>query len=255
MRRKTGYYLDLILVLTQKEIKVRYKSSFLGYIWSIANPLAYAFVFFIAFKVIMKFSVDNYVLFLISGLFPWQWISNSLNTGAGVYIGNSYLIKKLAFPREFLPLAVVLNDAFHFVVSIPVIILFLFIYHKYPALNWIYGIPLLLIPTFFLSYGLALAASSINLFFRDLQNLIGIVTAFLFYMTPILYPVTTLPAKFRHLMILNPFAPIIISWRELFLKGTFSFHYFLISLIVSVIIFIIGYAVHYRLRDRFAEVV
>jgi len=82
------HYIDLLIVLTQKEMKVRYKSSFLGYIWSIANPLAFAFVFFIAFKVVMKIKMENYTLFLITGLFPWQWFSNSVSLSPTIFLGN-----------------------------------------------------------------------------------------------------------------------------------------------------------------------
>ena len=88
------YYFDLLLALTQKEIKARYKSSFLGYLWSIANPLSLALVFFLAFKVFMKIPIENYALFLIAGLFPWQWFANSVVGSAGVYLGNASLIKK-----------------------------------------------------------------------------------------------------------------------------------------------------------------
>lgn len=76
------YYKDLIVVLTQKELKVRYKRSFPGYLWSIANPLALAVVFYVAFKVVMRIQIENYTLFLISGLFPWQWFSNSVSSSA-----------------------------------------------------------------------------------------------------------------------------------------------------------------------------
>jgi len=108
MNRKIQHYIDLITVLTQKEMKVRYKSSFLGYIWSIANPLAFAFVFFIAFKVVMKIQMKDYTLFLITGLFPWQWFSNSVNMSSGMFLGNASIIKKVNFPRNIIPLAMVL---------------------------------------------------------------------------------------------------------------------------------------------------
>jgi len=122
------YYKDLIVALTQKELKVKYKRSFLGYLWSIANPLALALVFYVAFKVVMRIPIENYTLFLISGLFPWQWFSNSVSSSAMVFVGNASLIKKVNFPRESLVIATVLNDMLHFILSIPVIVIFLFFY-------------------------------------------------------------------------------------------------------------------------------
>jgi lipopolysaccharide transport system permease protein len=149
MNSKIQYYIDLITVFAQKEMKVRYKNSFLGYFWSIGHPLAFAFVFFIAFKIVMKIQMENYALFLIAGLFPWQWFSNSVNASPTVFLGNASIIKKVNFPRNMLPFVTVLQDMIHFILSIPVIVLFLFLYQKSPSLSWIYGIPLLLGIQFF----------------------------------------------------------------------------------------------------------
>src|SRR3989304_4621165 len=128
MNVKIQHYIDLITVLTQKEIKVRYKSSIFGYLWSIGHPLAFAFVFFIAFKVVMKIQIEGYVLFLIAGLFPWQWFSNSVNASPIIFLGNASMIKKVNFPRNIIIFTMVLQDLIHFVLSIPVIVLFIFIY-------------------------------------------------------------------------------------------------------------------------------
>src|SRR4030043_1369754 len=182
MNSKIQHSIDLITVLTQKEMKVRYKSTFFGYLWSVAYPLAFALVFFIAFKVIMRIQIENYALFLIAGLFPWQWFSNSVNASPTVFLGNASIIKKVNFPRNTLPFMTVLQDMIHFILSIPVIVLFLFLYQKSPSLSWIYGIPLLLVIQFFLTYGVSLVVSSINLFFRDLERLTSIFMMLLFYL-------------------------------------------------------------------------
>ena len=93
--KKLEYYRDLIWVLTIKEMKIKYKNSYLGYLWSIGNPLALAFVFFIAFKVVMRIQMQNYSLFLIAGLFPWQWMANSLSASPMVFLANYSIIKKV----------------------------------------------------------------------------------------------------------------------------------------------------------------
>lgn len=157
------YYKDLVVALTQKELKVKYKRSFLGYIWSIANPLALSLVFFIAFKVVMKVQIENYTLFLISGLFPWQWFANSVNGSAMVFVANSSLIKKVNFRTDALVVAAVLNDMLHFILSIPVIV-FSFFYGMKPHLSWLAGVPLLLVAQFVLIFGFSIAVSTINLF-------------------------------------------------------------------------------------------
>ncbi len=253
--RNLENYRDLIVVLTQKEIKVRYKSSVFGYLWSIGHPLAFAFVFFLAFKVIMKLQMEDYTLFLIAGLFPWQWFSNSVNASPMVFLGNASIIKKVNFPRNIIPLTTVLQDMIHFILSIPVIVLFIFIYHRSPGISWLYGIPLLLCIQFLLTYGISLMISSINLFFRDLERLTGIFTTLIFYLTPIIYPETMVPERYKQLINLNPIAPLMISWRNLFLNNTLEVSLVTISLVYSIFAFIIGYLVYKKLSWRFAEVI
>jgi len=247
------YYIDLITVLTQKELKVRYKRSFLGYLWSIANPLALAIVFFVAFRVIMKIQIENYTLFLISGLFPWQWFSNSVNSSATVFVNNASLLKKVNFMKESIVAATVMNDMIHFIVSIPIVGLFVLFYGLKLHLSWILGIPILLTIQFLITFGLSLAFASINLFFRDLERLIFIFTTLLFYFTPIFYSEDMIPERLRFLLIINPLSILTISWRNLFLKGIIDLSNLLVCLGYSLIIMAAGYIVFKRLKWRFAE--
>ena len=255
MKRNIQHYIDLLTVLTQKDLKVRYKSNFFGYLWSIGQPLSFAFVFFIAFKVVMKIQMEDYVLFLIAGLFPWQWFSNSINVSTTVFLGNASIIKKVNFPRNVIPLATVLQDMIHFVLSIPIIVLFLFLYHKSPSLTWVYGIPILLGIQFLMTYAVSLMLSSINLFFRDLERLTSIFTTFLFYFTPILYPETMVPEKYKNLINLNPLAPLITNWRNLFLHGKIELVSLIIVLIYGLIVLLLSYQIYRKLSWRFAEVI
>ena len=251
---KFEYYKDLILVLTQKELKVRYKRSFLGYIWSVGNPLALAFVFFIAFKVVMRVQIENYTLFLIAGLFPWQWFSNSVNCSSMIFVSNASIIKKVQFNREALVIAAVLNDMFHFVLSIPVIMVFMFFYGMRPSLNWFFYMPLLLVMQFVLTFGFAVAIAAVNLFFRDMERIVGILTTFLFYTTPIIYSADMVPERFKVLIMLNPMSVVVLSWRNLFMNGSVDLRAVSFSLVYSVLILIAGYSVFRKLRWRFAEV-
>jgi lipopolysaccharide transport system permease protein len=254
MNSKIQHYIDLIIVLTQKEMKVRYRNSFLGYVWSILNPLAFAFIFFVIFRVVMRIQMENYTLFLIAGLFPWQWFSNSVNMSPRVFLGNASIIKKVNFPRNLTLLAVVLQDMIHFVLAIPVIVFFMFIYQEHPSFSWFYGIPILLGIQLFMTYGITLVISSLNLFFRDLERLTSIFIMFLFYVTPIIYPETMIPAKYRYLIDLNPVAPLMISWRNLFLEGTLKVELLAVSLAYSMAAYMVGYFIYKKLSWKFAEV-
>lgn len=254
MASKIRHYIDIATVLLQKDLKVRYKNTFLGYLWSVGHPLAYALVFFISFKIVMKIQIDDYVLFLISGLFPWQWLNNSLNASPTIFLSNWTIIKKINFPRNMLPFTLVLQDTLHFILSIPVIIVFLLFYGKTPSISWFYGIPSLLIIQFCMVYGLSLFISSINLFFRDLERLTVIGLTLLFYFTPVIYPESMIPERYSGFLMLNPFAHLIVSWRNLFLTGTIRPLFLIISLSYSLLILWVGHAIYRKLNWRFAEV-
>lgn len=255
MKKSFRYYIDLVTVLTHKELKVRYKNNVLGYLWSVANPLALAAVFYLAFKTIMKIPIENYVVFLIAGLFPWQWFSNSTNSAPGVLLANASLIKKVSFPRNLIPFVQVMQDMIHFLLSIPVIVLFMMLYHISPSWSWIYGLPLLIIFQFTLNYGLSLFPSSINLFFRDLERLTSILMLLLFYCTPVFFSETMIPAKYKYLLSINPLAPFIISWRNLFMSGDLDATYLLLCLIYSLFSLGIGFLVYNKLSPKYAEVI
>lgn len=254
MNSKTKHLIDIATVLLQKDLKVRYKSTFFGYLWSVGHPLAYALVFFVAFKVVMRIQIENYALFLISGLFPWQWLSNSMNASPAIFLSNWTIIKKINFPRNMLPFTLVLQDMVHFILSIPVIVLFLVYYGKHPSITWTYGIPLLLIMQFSMMYGLSLLISSINLFFRDLERLTIIGLTLLFYFTPVIYPETMIPEQFRPLLLINPFAHLMVNWRNLFLDGSIQPLFLGITAVYSLLILLMGHGVYRRLSWRFAEV-
>ncbi len=252
---KSSHYLDLIIVLFLKEMKVRYKSTSLGYLWSILHPLSFAFVFFIAFKVVMRIQMEHYTLFLITGLFPWQWFANSVSTAPMTFLGNASIIKKVNFPRNILPFAAVLQDMAHFLFSLPVIVVFMLFYGKSPGLSWLYGIPLLLAIQFLITYGMALIVSSVNLFFRDLERLTGIALTLLFYFTPVVYAESMVPEKYRSLIYLNPLASLMINWRNLLLNGALDPRHLTVSIVYGLVIFGLGSAVYKKLSWKFGEVI
>lgn len=254
MNHRLQHIIDIIIVLTQKELKVRYKSSVLGYLWSVAHPLAFALVFFVAFKVVVRIQIEDYALFLIAGMFPWQWVANSVNAAPLFFLGNASIIKKVNFPRNLIVFSQVLQDMVHFVLSIPVLLLFMFFYGKTPSVSWFYGIPILLVMQFFLIYGVCLFISSVNLFFRDLERLTTIFMMLLLYFTPVIYSETMIPDKYRIYMHANPLASFIVNWRNLLLKGNIDWTLVLESLMYALIIFGVGQITYKKLNGRFAEV-
>jgi lipopolysaccharide transport system permease protein len=246
---------DLVVVLTQKEIKLRYKNSWLGYFWSVANPLAFGMIYFIAFSTFMRIDVPNYSLFLIAGLFPWQWLSNSIGAAPGLFVGNATLLKKVRFPLTALVAPTILNDGVHFLISIPVITAFMLWHGFAPSWTWLTGIPLLAVAQFLTAYGAALAVASLNVFFRDLERLTGLLLTFLFFLTPIVYSETMMPSQYHGLLHVNPVAPLILGWRRLLLTGSLEWSTVAMAYVYAMLIVAVGTAIYRKLSWKFAEVV
>jgi lipopolysaccharide transport system permease protein len=249
-----NHYWDLLFVLTRKDLKVRYNNNVLGYAWSIANPLAFALVFYIAFKVFMRIQMEDYALFLIVGLFPWQWFANSIGMAPTTFLNNGSIIKKINFPRSVVVLSIVLQDMVHFALSLPVIAGFLLVYGKPITWSWLYGIPVLLPIHFCLTYGLALFIATVNLFFRDMENLTRILVQILFFLTPVMYSLDMIPAQYRDMVSLNPMASLMVNWRNVLLRGHLDLEYLATSVVYALIALLIGHVVYRSLSWRFAEV-
>lgn len=255
MKFNLRYFYDLVMVLTQKEIKVRYKNNFFGYLWSLANPLFFALIYYTVFKTIMRVKMEDYTLFLICGLFPWQWINNSIVNNLYAYLGNAQIIKKTNFPRSVLPLSNILMEGFNFLISLPVIFFFIKFYglelHFGLYLVWI---PILAIVQIMICYGFSLIFSTINLFFRDVERFVQLGFMMLFYITPILYNAKMIPEKYTWLLDYNPFARLMLCWKQLFMTGTVNHEYIWHSFWIGGVVMVIGFAIFNKLKYRFAEV-
>ena len=251
---KFEHYQDLIFELLRKELRVRYKHLALGYVWSIANPLVYAMLYYVVFKMILNVKTPNYPVFLICSLFPWQWLTNSIMVGPMTFYGNAPLIKKTLFPRFLIPLVVVLQEMIHFLASLPVVFVFLIWFHLQLDFGMLWEIPILLTLQFTIAYSLNLLIASLNLFFRDLERILQLGMTFLFYMTPVLYTETMIPQKYQRFIVWHPVAPLIINWRNVLMGHHIDWTLCLSSLIWATALLIIAQSVYRRLVWRFAEV-
>lgn len=251
--RALVYYRDLILVLLSKDFKVRYKNTFMGYAWSVLQPLVMSLIFATIFSLVMRVQVEAYAYYLIAGLFPWQWITNTTGAANHYFLGNRTLIKKVQFERSALVLAAVLNEAVHFICSMPVIMGFMWYYGKSPTIEWLWMLPLLLVVQSVMMFGLGLAIATSNLFFRDLERLVGLLTQLLFYLTPIIYTIDTLPSEYQWIIYANPFAGLVLSWQGLLYAGTVSPVYLGLALTWTAGLSALGLLVYRKNVWRFAE--
>lgn len=226
---------QLLYFLTNKEFKIRYKNSFFGYLWAILNPLAFAMVYYFAFKLIMRFDIPNYGLILMTGIFPWQWVNNSLVKGTTSFVQNSSSIRRISFNYNVIPLSMVAHDMIHFMFSLPVIFIFMVISDLNLFLNYIWGIPMLLLMQFLFLSTLVTLFSTLNVFVRDIEYLITVMITLLFFLTPIVYPIDIVPEKYLFIYKLNPLMHIIESWRDLLLNGVINYKLIFIFYFLSII--------------------
>lgn len=245
---------ELLYLLVRKDLKVRYKSSLLGYLWALANPFLFALVYWIAFKFVMRVQMENYSLFLITGLFPWIWLSGSVTQGTRVFQVNTSLVKKVNLNRAVLPLSVVVEGMVHFLLALPVIIAFLVVTGvTFAQWSWLWQIPLLVGVQLLFTYPLALVFSVANVFVHDIEYLVGVGFALLFFATPMVYPITMVPPEFRPYFELNPLHALINGWRSVLLDGVLHVPHLLYCLAWGIAIAIIALTVYRRYGHRLGE--
>lgn len=248
---------ELIKYLTLREIKARYKQSFLGLFWVILNPFFQMLIMSFVFSHIIGFAKISvpYPIFLYAGLLPWTFFANSLTHATSVYPNNSSLIKKVYFPREILVISTLLAKTFDFFLASLVFIILMIFFKVQFSLYMLLFFPILLIQIIF-TYSLSLILASLNLFYRDVQYLFDLVLTLWFYLTPVIYSVEFFPEKYRFIFKLNPMSVFINAYRQVLLgKDLPNWQSLGIGIIISLIIYVIARRVFKKLEGTFADVV
>jgi ABC-2 type transport system permease protein len=181
-------YRELLVGLIRKELKVKYKDSSLGFLWSMLNPAMYLVVFYVVFQVILGSGIPYFTVFLLSGLLAWNLFSGSLMGATGSVVGNGALVNKVYFPREILPLASVGATLVHFCLQVLVLMAALTVFRYDVDLAYLSLAPVAVLVLLVLAAGLAVLLAALNVYFRDLQHLMELVMLAWFWMTPIVYP-------------------------------------------------------------------
>jgi lipopolysaccharide transport system permease protein len=252
-RRSAGHSLELIWLLILKDLRVRYKGSFLGYLWAIANPLATTLVYYIAFQIVLRVNTPHYGVYLVTGLFPWTWASAALLRGAVAYRANESLVRKVQTTRAILPLSEVMQEMLHFLLSCPVILAALVVtsHTFYP--QWIVLIPVMATLQLAVIYPIAVILASCNIVARDVEYLVGVVLQMVFFLTPIVYPLESIPVQYRPYFELNPFFWLIKGWRAVFYEGTLDFEEVGRLLAFTLAFGLAAWMVHRRVEPRIGE--
>lgn len=246
-------YRELLKTNVKKEIRGKYKGSFLGVLWSFLNPLLMVFVYALVFSNIIRQDIPNYLIYLICAVIPWNFFTTVITTGSNCVWINGGIIKKVYFPREILPISVVLAGLINFLISCVIILIFIFFSGIGFSVHLLW-LPLIAVIQSLFSLGLLFILSAINVYVRDVEYIVGFILNLLFYATPILYTINMFPQKFHWLLNLNPLAHLMSCYRSIFYYKTMPDLGSLgIIFSLSLIVLIFGYWVFKKLEKGFAE--
>ena len=244
-----------------RDLRSRYKGSALGFGWNFAIPLLQLAVFYLLFGVLLGqrpktgTGEQNYAVFLFVGLLPWTFFANSLGAGASSIIANGAIVKKVRLPLQLLPAAGVLSSLANFLLSMVVLFAVLAIFGPRHPEGVIY-LPLLLLIQIVMNLGFAYLLAAANVFYRDVQHILGILLTAWYFLTPVLFSVEIVadrPTE-RELLYLNPMSAVVVSYQRALLDGLPpEWARLLYSAAFAVVIFVLGFWYFRRSKDDFEE--
>ena len=244
-------YEPLINELVKRDLKVKYRRSFLGYLWSLLNPLLMMTVMTVVFSFMFRFDIPNYPLYLICGQTLWTFFNESTNMSMYSVLQNASLIKKVYIPKYIFPISRVLSC--FVTMSFSLLAIFLVMVFTGAEFHWtalLFPFPLFTLLLF--SMGVGMVLSSLSVYFRDITHLYGVLTLAWMYITPIFYPVSALPPNVLMLVRCNPMYYFIDFFRELVLWGTLpAFTSWLCCLGIGVLSILLGMFVFSKLQKNF----
>lgn len=207
---------ELIKNLVLKDLKLKYRGSVLGFLWSLVNPLVMISVYAVAFTYILRTAVEGFVFLLLLGILPWSFFASSASMSTGAIIDNGALMKSVRFPPAILPVATVLFNLAQYLLTIVVFLPVMLLVYRVPP-----SAPMLLYPVFLglqviFTVGVALLLAAGTAFFRDIRHLLEIALSILFWLTPIVYQLTQVSKGLRTLILLTPLSPFIIAYQQIF---------------------------------------
>ena len=268
--RELYAYWELAENLVIRDLKVRYKNSVLGFLWSLLNPLLLMLVFTVVFTIMLpNLAIPKFPVFVLCALLPWNFFNTSVLGATTSIVSNGHLIKKVYFPREILPIAMVLSNFVNLLLALPVLFA-LIVFFRVPLNVSLVYLPLIMIVQVAFTIGMALILATLDVFYRDTGVIMEVIMQAWFFLTPVFYPASLLPEwkvvrgitlPIRRLTyILNPMASIIASYRSVlygFTDGSPpaapAWDFFSRTIVTSLLVLIIGYRFFTHFSHRFGE--
>jgi len=224
MLRGLWAYRGFVLGSVKREFQSKYTNAMLGAVWSVLSPLAMILVYTVIFSEVMRAKLPGndssaaYSIYLCAGILTWGLFAEIVARGQGMFLDQANLLKKISFPRICLPVIVVLNSLVNFGIIFGLFTAFLLVSGHFPGAVFFAIVPVLIVQVL-LAIGLAMIVGVLNVFFRDVGQFVTIAVQFWFWLTPIVYPASILPAQFRPVLDYNPMAPIIQSYQTILVQG------------------------------------
>ncbi len=256
-------YRGLLWALTARELKARYRASVLGFFWTFLNPSLSMLVYVVVFGFLMDTGVQQYPLYVFSGLLPWIFFSSSVLGGTSSVSDRRDLLTKVRFPAQVLPATVVMTNLINFALSLPLLLLLGAWFRAWPTWHVVFAVPVVLVQILF-TLAVAYFLSALNVTFRDLQHLVGNVMQMLFFLTPVLWSPEVLKGKWGFtgdqvraaIMYANPLASVMVAWRDIFYWHRVPEAGPLLWVaLLSLVFMAIASALFERRREEFAELI
>jgi len=244
----------LIDALVRRHIATRYRGSLLGFLWSFLNPLCLMAVYTLVFSHYMRVNGGpNYHLIVFAGLLPWIWSTSALTEGTSSLVSSGHLITKSLFPAHVLPCVSVIASMVHFILALPMLCLFMAIGGVAIGSSWLI-LPLFVVLHATFLTGCVLALGSLNVFYRDVQHVLGNILTFIFFLCPVVYPRANIPSSARFWIELNPLALLTEFYQMILIEGVLpSIIQIAYLALWSCVSLIVGIWIYQRNREQFAE--
>ena len=244
---------DLLRELVARDMKLRYKRSVLGIVWSLLNPLLQLLILYFVFGVLLSLKIPHYASFLFIGVLVWNWFSSSLLFATGAIVDNRELIKRPGFPIAILPTVTVTSHLIHFLIAIPALLICI-VLDVGQITTALVALPLVIALQFILTLSLAYLVATFHVAFRDTQYLLSVLLQLLFFLTPIFYALSFIPEKYRPLLTLNPMVHLLNAYRVILINGEWPDSRSLVVLAIgSILLLATGYRVFVRASYHFVE--
>jgi ABC-type polysaccharide/polyol phosphate export permease len=247
-------YRELLKNLVLKDLKLKYRGSVLGFVWSLLNPLLMIGVYTVAFTYVIRIQIDGFVFYLMLGILAWTFFVNALMMSTGAIVDNSGLVKSVFFPRAILPVATVLFNFAQYLLTVLVFLPVMMAIYRTPVTSAVLAYPAFLLLQLVFTIGLSLLVATWTAFFRDVKHFLEILLAALFWLTPIVYQLERVPERLRPLLQATPMSPFITAYHDIFFSGQWpSGATWLLASAYAFIAAAWGLSVMLRREDQFSE--